>query len=202
MVEIYPIRHILKLTNKLSIIRTQLQIMKSTIWGLSLSILVFCLVSCNKTELDKNILKSEAKYFKLVEIIKDNRIKINSELLNDNITTFHKQGESFWNEYYFTNYILSDIPELKPLEVLWKEKLLEENPRFNIIKLRSNGIIIFTAKAYSYCLFGTKYHYLIYNPTNITTSYYPTKTKSKVIEHIEISKNWSYVIEKVYFDWD
>ena len=94
------------------------------------------------------------------------------------------------------------IPELKSLEILWKEKLLESKPRFNIIKLRTNGIIIFPIKADSYYILGTKYHYLIYNPTKIAASYYPDKTKSKVIEQVEIREDWSYIIQNVYFDMD
>jgi len=176
--------------------------MKKTIPGPLQIILIICLLSCSTKETAKNILSSEGKCFKIVELIKDNNININRELLTDTVSPFHKNGESYWNEYFFTNTILPTIPELKSLEILWKEKLLDSKPRFNIIKLRTNGIIIFPIKADSYYILGTKYHYLIYNPTKIAASYYPDKTKSKVIEQVEIREDWSYIVDNVYFDID
>ena len=165
-------------------------------------LLVFCLVSCSNTEPDQNVMISADKYYKFVELIKANRIAINKEILEDTSTPFHKFGESYWNQYYFTHYILPDIPELKPLATLWEGNLLEPKPRFSVIKLRTNGIIIFTVKSENYYFFGTKYHFLIYNPTKNASTYYPDYTKSKIIRQLEISKDWSYVVENVYFDID
>jgi hypothetical protein len=173
--------------------------MKKTIRGI---IIFLSLVSCRNSDIDQKLIASADQYYQFVELIKENKIKVDRELSIDTASPYHKNGESYWNEYFFTNTILLHIPELKSLGKLWEENMLDQKPRFRIIKLRTNGIIIFTIKTEDYLILGTKYHYLIYNPTQKPSSYYPDNTRSRIIKTIEISKYWSYVVENVYFDFD